>query len=107
MKREQGYYWVKLDDAWMIAIWRGDLWNVRNIAITSDDRFDEIDENRISHKYYSGLLNETKKITEEIWGLFADIKKTSQDYKDRIKENEWANKIQQENHDNNRSANME
>lgn len=41
MKREEGYYWVRIGRLWFIAFFRDDNWFIR------DEDLDQIDERRI------------------------------------------------------------
>ena len=48
MKRENGYYWVKIYGAWLIAKWHEDKWLVIHQEYKfNDDYWDEIDETKI------------------------------------------------------------
>lgn len=48
MKRESGYYWIKLHGEWMIGYYSHSEWNIyENFATFDDEELDEIDENRI------------------------------------------------------------
>jgi hypothetical protein len=48
MGRQNGFYWVRLDDGWTVANWDGARWWMigSEMSCKSTD-FDEIDERRI------------------------------------------------------------
>ena len=48
MKREDGFYWVFLDDEWVVAKWDyGVWWTTEFDTPSTDDEFTQIDERRI------------------------------------------------------------
>ncbi len=48
--RDVGYYWVQIQEHWVIAKWLGDVWQMADGELYSDMEFSEIDETRIIHK---------------------------------------------------------
>lgn len=45
--REEGYYWVKLDDEWLIREWTGENWMSFHGNNYDEDMYNEIDETKI------------------------------------------------------------
>lgn len=49
--REEGYYWVKLNENWIIARWYNDAWYLAGfVGCRFDIDFEEIDEKRLTHE---------------------------------------------------------
>lgn len=47
-KRENGYYWVKINAGWRIFHWSGDCWyHIGGLATFQDDELQEINEQRL------------------------------------------------------------
>lgn len=54
MKREPGYYWVKLNNKWIVAYWMAkEWWIAGSYNGASDNDLDEIDERRIERQEYT------------------------------------------------------
>lgn len=48
-ERQTGYYWVKWDDDWKIAVWEYDSWTMHDYRDSFNDKdFSEIDEKPIT-----------------------------------------------------------
>jgi len=47
MKREPGFYWVKLNDAWLVAYWSRLHWHLNGSTIFTDSHFEAIHETRL------------------------------------------------------------
>ena len=46
--RENGFYFVKVNDNWMIALWTEEKWfEIGSLSVYSDSDYQEIDESRI------------------------------------------------------------
>lgn len=70
MKREPGYYWVKYDGEWEIAMWFEWIpgkyeWNFFDRSKTDSD-FEEIDERRIERVERNEIGKYADKITKSV-----------------------------------------